>query len=393
MSGLKDAILVVNGGSSSIKCSLYDDDSDKDPIASLQISGIGSDTTTLMAKSSQGSSYTHDVSSRSFDEAIDILLHVLSESTEAYTIKAIGYRIVHGGPEFYQPVEVSSIDSRQWEQLEKLAPDHVPTERRLVERLKSQFAQAKHVACFDTMFTHNLPVEARYLPIDRALYDKGIRRYGFHGLSYEYLQGAFEQQAGRLAKRGRVIYAHLGSGCSLMSTYNGKPVNTTMSFTPASGVMMSARPGNLDPSIPLYLIEHEGMSTDEIRLLLNASSGLKGIAGTPDMRTLLAHEATDTNAAQAVHMFIASIKHAIGGLAAELGGVDSLVFSGGIGEQSIVLRSRICDDLSYMGITLDPVRNQSGEFLISANDSRAGVHVIPTDENQTIVRHVKSFLI
>mgnify|MGYP000969646128 CR=1 FL=1 len=392
MSGMKDAILVINGGSSSIKCSLYDDDSDKKPVATLQISGIGSDTTSLIANSSHGSSSEHTVSSRSFDEAIDILLSVLSETTNSYNLKAIGYRIVHGGPYFNQPVELNAIDSEQWEQLEKLAPDHVPTERRLAERLSSRFTQAVHVACFDTMFTHDLPQDTRYLAIDRKYYDKGIRRYGFHGLSYEYLQQAFEEQAGETAKLGRVIYAHLGSGCSLLSTHNGKPINTTMSFTPTSGVMMSARSGDLDPSIALYLIEHEGMSTDDVRALLNVNSGLRGIAGTPDMKALLANESTDYKSAQAVRMFVNGIKRAIGGLAAELGGVDSLIFSGGIGEQSATLRSRICDDLSYMGITLDPVRNQFGEFLISANDSRTGVHVIPTDENQTIVRHINLFL-
>jgi len=221
----------------------------------------------------------------------------------------------------------------------------------------------------------------------------GLRRYGFHGLSYAYLLEAFRTAAGDTAANGRIIFAHLGSGASLMATQGGKAMDTTMAFTPASGVVMSSRSGDLDPGILGYLHTQTGMSIDQYNHMVNFESGLLGVSDlSADMRTLLEHEAANPQAAEAVDLFVYQIKKAIGGLATVLGGLDSLVFSGGIGQQSSVLRMRVAEGLDFLGIQLDPASNERHAELISVPGGRVGVHVIPTDEAQILSRQVVQML-
>lgn len=241
------------------------------------------------------------------------------------------------------------------------------------------------MACFDTAFFRDLPRVAKIIPIPKKYYEIGVRRYGFHGLSYTSLLSTFRDKAGETAANGRVILAHLGSGVSVTATRLGKPVDTTMGFSPASGIAMSTRSGDLDPTIFSFLHRQNNMSADEFDHMVNFESGLLGVSGvTGDMHSLLSLEEQNRDAAMAIELFVRDVKKSIGALATTLGGVDSLLFSGGIGEQSAVLRARICQGLEYMGIEISEVANERHSFLISAEHSRVGVHVIPTDEARVI---------
>ena len=254
--------------------------------------------------------------------------------------------------------------------------------------LRQAYPNIPQVACFDTAFFHDLPRVAQILSLPRKYESAGLRRYGFHGLSYSYLQSAFTSLAGTGAVNGRVIYAHLGSGASLAATLNGKPVDTTMSLTPASGIMMSSRSGDLDPGVFGFL-ERRGVNTDQFTHMVNHESGLLGVSElSADMQTLLEHETDNVKAKEAVSLFVYQIKKSIAALSATIGGLDSLIFAGGIGEQSPIIRSRVCQGLDYLGIEIDETKNQGNSQLISSNNSRVGVHVIPTDEAQIICQQV-----
>jgi len=255
------------------------------------------------------------------------------------------------------------------------------------------FPAAHQVLCFDTAFHHDLPTRARLLPVPRSLEAKGIRRYGFHGLSYASILEELRQVEGEEAATGNVIVAHLGSGASLVALQGGKPIDTTMSMTPASGIPMSTRSGDLDPGLLFYLSHTYGYDATRIQHMVNFESGLLGISEiTPDLKQLLELEDTDDRAKDAVEIFCYHVTKAIGAFASALGGLNTLVFTGGIGEQAPLVRARICSQLSFLGITLDDNRNQAGERRISADGSPAGVHVIHTDEAKTIARETMHIL-
>jgi acetate kinase len=268
-----------------------------------------------------------------------------------------------------------------------LDPEHLPGEIALIEAIQRDIPAIPQVACFDTAFHSTMPRVAQTIAIPRRYWDLGIRRYGFHGLSYAYLMEELGRIGGAAEAGGRVILAHLGSGASLAAVREGKCLETTMGFTPAAGVVMATRCGDIDPGVVAFLAHTKGMSPEQFHRMANQESGLLGVSETSaDLRDLLAHQAADVRAAEAVDVFCYRIKTAIGALSAVLGGLDTLVFAGGVGENSPEVRRRACEGLEFLGIVLDDVRNASGEVLISTDSSRTRVRVIPTDEETMIAR-------
>jgi acetate kinase len=266
-------------------------------------------------------------------------------------------------------------------------PEHLPEENLLTEAFHRRFPDLPQVACFDTAFHHDLPRVARLLPIPRRYEAQGVRRYGFHGLSYEFLIGELARLAGAEAAHGRVILAHLGNGASLAAVCDGKPVDTSMGFTPTAGVPMSTRSGDLDPGLVWYLVHTEKMNAKQFNEMVNFQSGLLGVSeSSSDMRALLDREMQDVRAAEAVALFCYQVKKWIGAFAAALGGVDTLVFAGGIGENAPAVRTRICDGLGFLGIELEEKQNAANAGVISAAAGRVAVRVIHTDEEWMIAK-------
>ena len=292
-----------------------------------------------------------------------------------------------------QPQRINAEMVAELHRLDPFDPEHLPEEILLTEAFHHRFPDLPQVACFDTAFHHDLPRVAQLLPIPRRYEAKGVRRYGFHGLSYAFLMGELARLGGDEAARGRVILAHLGNGASLAAVRNGKSVDTSMSFTPAAGVPMSTRSGDLDPGLLWYLARTEKMSAKQFNEMVNFKSGLLGVSETSsDMHDLLACEAQDVRAAEAVALFCYQVKKCIGGYAAALGGLDTLVFAGGIGENSSTVRARICDGLGFLGIELDQERNAKHEPWISSGTGRVKVRVIRTDEELMIAKSVMQVL-
>jgi acetate kinase len=268
-------------------------------------------------------------------------------------------------------------------------PDHLPREIELIEALRQRYPKLPQVACFDTAFHRTMPRVARLLPIPRRFDAKGVQRYGFHGLSYAYLMEELARLGDPAATTGRVILAHLGNGASLAAVRDGKSLDTSMGFTPTAGLVMSTRSGDLDPGLAPYLARTEQMTTKQFYDMVNHESGLLGVSETSsDMRDLLDHETQDVRAAEAVALFCYQAKKWIGSFAAALGGLDTLVFAGGIGENAPLVRARICEGLGFLGIELDPSRNEKAAAVISTDASRATVRVIRTDEELVIARSV-----
>ena len=303
------------------------------------------------------------------------------------SIAAVGHRVVHGGDQFIEPTVVTSDVLDQLRRISPLDPEHLPGEIALIEAFGGAIHNVRQVACFDTGFHRTMPRPAQIVPIPRKYWRHGIRRYGFHGLSYAYLLEELARIAGTTESRGRVILAHLGSGASLAAVREGRCLDTTMGFTPASGLVMGTRCGDLDPSLNAFLANVEGMTTERFHRMVNQESGLLGVSETSaDLRDLVARRETDLRAAEAIDLFCYRVKSGIGALAAVLGGLDTLVFSGGIGENSLEVRSRTCEGLEFLGIALDDWRNASGEPLISTDESPTRVRVIRTDEETMIAR-------
>jgi acetate kinase len=278
-------------------------------------------------------------------------------------------------------------------QAQPLDPTHLPQEIALIETLRRRFTDVPQVACFDTAFHRDLPRIAQLMPIPRRYDDAGLRRFGFHGLSYTYLIRELERVAGPEAARGRVILAHLGSGSSMVALQEGRPLDTTMAVTPAAGLMMGTRPGDLDPGLLVYLMRTEKLSSGQMDSLISHECGLKGVSQTSaDMRELIARRSSDVRAAEAVDLFCYNARKWIGAFTAVLGGLDTLVFAGGIGEHSPEIRDGICEDLGYLGLRIEPDRNAAGSAVISADGSAVTVRVMATDEESVIVDIVSRFL-
>jgi acetate kinase len=305
------------------------------------------------------------------------------------TLAAVGHRVVHGGPRYSEPQRLTPELVEELRRLGPFDPEHLPEEILLIEACRLRFPSLPQVACFDTEFHHDLPRLARMFPIPRRYEAQGVRRYGFHGLSYAFLMGELVRLAGAEAARGRVVLAHLGSGASLAAVYEGRSVDTSMGFTPTGGVPMSTRSGDLDPGLLWYLARAEGLDAQRLNEMVTRESGLLGVSETSsDIRDLLAHETQDARAAEAVALFCYQVKKWIGGFAAALGGLDTLVFAGGIGENAPAIRARTCEGLGFLGIGLDERRNAANEGVISTAASRVVVRVIRTDEERMIAESV-----
>ena len=304
-------------------------------------------------------------------------------------MSGVGHRVVHGGPKYFDPQRITTEMVAELRQLSPFDPEHLPVEILLTEAFHRRFPDLPQVACFDTAFHHDLPRVARLLPIPRRYKAEGVRRYGFHGLSYSFLMGELTRLAGPEAAQGRVILAHLGNGASLAAVHQGRPVDTSMGFTPTAGVPMSTRSGDLDPGLVWYLARTEKMNAKQFNEMVNFQSGLLGVSETSsDMRDLLDRETQDVRAAEAVALFCYQVKKWIGAFAAALGGLDTLVFAGGIGENASAVRFRICSGLEFLGIELEEKQNAANEGVISAADSRVAVRVIQTDEEWMIANLV-----
>ena len=310
-----------------------------------RIERIGLPEATFLAKGlNKVDNFTRSVTAANHTEAVELLMDWIEERILHGELTAVGHRVVHGGPKYSEPQRITAEMVEELHQLQPFDPEHLPEEILLTEAFHRRFPDLPQVACFDTAFHHDLPHVAQMLPIPRRYEAQGVRRYGFHGLSYAFLMEELARLAGPQAARGRVILAHLGNGASLAAVYEGKSVDTSMSFTPTAGVPMSTRSGDLDPGLVWYLARTEGISAKKFNEMVNFQSGLLGVSETSsDMQDLLEGETEDVRAAEAVALFCYQVKKWIGAFAAALGGLDTLVFAGGIGENASVVRARICD--------------------------------------------------
>lgn len=389
-----ERILTVNGGSSSIKFALFEGGSALNLVLAGGIERIGSSNAVLKVKAvNPVDSFSQRVAAPDHSVAVQTLMDWMSQHRVSDALCAIGHRVVQGGPKYYKPQRITADMVGEMRQLVPFDPDHMLEELELIEAFRRRFPDLLQIACFDTAFHHNMPRAAQIIAIPRRYEAKGIRRYGFHGLSYAFLVEELGRIAGTGAANGRVILAHLGNGASLAAVMNGRSFDTSMGFTPASGVPMGTRSGDLDPGLTAYLSATESMSAKEFNEMVNSQSGLLGISETSaDMRDLLEHEAQDVRAAEAVALFCYQVKKWIGAFAAALGGVDTLVFAGGVGENASLVRTRICEGLEFLGIELDGKANDTNECVISTATSRAVVRVIHTNEELMIAKTVRQLL-
>ena len=382
-------ILTINGGSSSIKFALFQASEPLQRGLDGKVDRIGLSGTNLTFRDSLGKPPTsRKMPAADHKSAAKLLLDWLEAQPDFASVKAIGHRIVHG-MQHTVPELVTQELLDELHRIRPYDPEHLPREIELIEAFRQRYPKLPQVACFDTAFHRTMPRIAKLLPIPRRFDAKGIQRYGFHGLSYSYLMEELARLGDPAATTGRVILAHLGNGASLAAVRDGQSLDTSMGFTPTAGLVMSTRSGDLDPGLAPYLARTEKMTTPQFYKMVNHESGLLGISETSsDMRDLLAHEAGDVRAAEAVALFCYQAKKWIGSFAAALGGLDTLVFAGGIGENCPAIRFRICEGLGFIGIELSEARNAENETVISSDTCRAAVRVIRTDEELMIARSV-----
>ncbi len=383
-------VLTINGGSSSIKFALFEADGGFRRTLNGRIEGIGLRRGNFTAKSLDSSdNFDQPVVVKDHTVAVNLLMDWVEERIKVGTLLAVGHRVVHGGPKYWEPQRITPEMVESLHQLSPFDPEHLPEEILLTEAFHRRFPDLPQIACFDTAFHQNMPRVARLLPIPRRYEARGVRRYGFHGLSCAYLVEELAHLAGAKAAKGRVILAHLGNGASVTAVCGGQSIDTSMSFTPTAGLPMSTRSGDLDPGLGWYLCRTEQVSAKQFHHMINHESGLLGVSEiSSDMRELLLREKKDVRAAEAVALFCYQAKKWICGMAGVLGGLDTLVFAGGIGENASAVRARICGGLQFIGIKLDGRRNARGAPIISTSGSPAIVRVIRTDEEWIIARTV-----
>ena len=386
-------ILTINGGSSSLKCALFHVGPPLTRVASFRVDRIGFPEGTLtLTDVAGGTSERRTIQAAHHKDCVDPLSAWLEQKVVNTDLVAIGHRVVHGGHRYSEPQRLTPEVIDELRRLSPYDPEHLPAEIELIETLGRRYPRLPQVACFDTAFHREMPRVARLLPIPRRYDEAGLQRYGFHGLSYASLMTELRRVAPHEAN-GRIILAHLGNGASMAAVYRGKGIDTSMGFTPTSGLPMSTRSGDLDPGLLSYLSRTEGMTVHQFHTMVNQQSGLLGVSETSsDIRDLLAREGSDVRAAEALALFCYQAKKEIGSFAAALGGLDTLVFSAGIGENSAVVRARICEGLGFLGIALDEARNRTGATVISREESGVTVRVIPTDEESEMASSVHLLL-
>ncbi|CAB1129973.1 Acetate kinase [Candidatus Hydrogenisulfobacillus filiaventi] len=376
-------VLAVNSGSSSLKFTLYQmGPGVEQPLAVGAVERIGLPAGRLWLDRDGARVLDEGESFPRHRDAVAAMFRAL-EGQGLPAPAAVGHRFVSGGPRYRRHCRITPAFRADIRNYLAFAPLHLPPAIAAVEAVAAEWGAVPQVACFDTAFHRQLPERAARLPLPRNLWHEGVRRYGFHGLSYEYLLSRLGPDGG-----GRAVLAHLGNGASLAAVDHGEPMDTTMGLTPTGGLMMGTRSGDLDPGVLLYLLNEKGYDARQLERLLDHLSGLLGVSGvSSDMQTLLARAPQDAHAAQAVELFAYSAAKAVGAMAVALGGLDTLVFSGGIGEHAAPVRAAICRPLAFLGIRLDPEANARQAPLISAPASRVHVRVIPTDEDRVIARH------
>ena len=387
------SILAINGGSSTLKFAIFR--VGVTPVRELSgsIDRIGTPDATLTWVHEGTSTVERQAITGSDHVAcIEPLLACIKDNLSQNPLVAIGHRVVHGG-RYREPQMVTPVVMEELQRLSAYDPEHLPAEIELVKEFAQRYPHLLQVACFDTAFHSDMPRVARLLPIPRRYEQQGLQRYGFHGLSYAFLMKELARVGRKGEASGRIILAHLGNGASMAAVKDGKSIETTMGFTPTSGLPMSRRSGDLDPGLVAYLARTEGMSAEQFHKMVNTESGLLGVSGiSADMRDLLDQEQSDPRATEAVALFCYQAKKWIGALTATLGGLDTLVFTAGIGEHSPVIRSRICDGLEFLGVALDGKRNEAGEPVISKEGGKVTVRVMHTDEESEIARSVSRLL-
>jgi acetate kinase len=383
-------VLTVNGGSSSIKFAMFEANGTLRRILKGRIEGIGLPQGSFAVKGlNPADTFSRPIVAAEHTAAVTVLMDWVQGRIMSSTLAAVGHRVVHGGPTYWEPQRITPEMIETLQQLSAFDPEHLPEEILLTEAFHRRFPTLLQIACFDTAFHHDMPRVAHMLPIPRRYDAKGVRRYGFHGLSCAYLMEELVRVAGVKAANGRVVLAHLGNGASVTAVRGGKSLDTSMSFTPTAGMPMSTRSGDLDPGLGWYLARTEQVTAKQFHHMVNHESGLLGVSETSaDMRELLLRENKDVRAAEAVALFCYQVKKWIGAMAGALGGVDTLIFAGGIGENAPEVRTRICHGLEFLGITLDATRNDASAPVISSEGSTATVRVIRTDEEWIIAKTV-----
>lgn len=385
-------ILTVNGGSSSIKFALFEHVEFFEKIVEGEIKGIGSSNCSFQIKGIKGFENFSEPLKVDFDGAVRVFIDRIEQHVGWDGLSAVGHRIVHGGQKYLKEERINEEMINELRKLNLFDPEHLNEELLLAEYIFRHFPKLPQVACFDTAFHHSLPRVAQMLPIPRRYEAQGVRRYGFHGLSYEFITEELLRIEEKSA-RGRAVLAHLGNGASLCALREGKSVDTSMSFTPTGGIPMSTRSGDLDPGFFRYLAETEGCDAKGFSQIVNFQSGLLGMSEiSPDMRELIDREKSDVRAAEAIAVFCYQVKKWIGGFSAILGGLDTLVFTGGIGENAPLIRSRICEGLEFLGIKIEEKLNRANERRISAKGTSVAVYVIRTDEEIIIAKNVYKVL-
>ena len=380
-------VLTINAGSSSLKLGVFTVASPARRLLSGAITRIGLPGATLAITHGATPEPACSLDVPDHARALELMLEHIEPRCSLARAAAVGHRVVHAGPRYDHALRVTADVLAELRRLSPLDADHMPPEIGIIDAMARLAPSLPQVACFDTAFHRDMPRVARLLAIPRRYEAAGVRRYGFHGLSYAFLVEELARVAGADAAHGRIVLAHLGSGASLCAVRDGRSVDTTMGFTPTSGVPMGTRSGDLDPGVLLYLLRAKGASVEALDDLCNRRSGLYGVSGSSsDMRDLLAHEAADPAAADAVALFCYQVKKAIGALAATLGGIDTLVFSGGIGERAAPVRARVTHGLEHLGVDLDDTRNEAGAPVISRDGSRCTVRMLHTDEELIIAR-------
>lgn len=382
------ALLTINTGSSSLKAAVYRAGTDERREVSVLVERIGHEGARLRITDANGAPLLD--AARALPDhaaALDAFIGWLRTERPELDVTAIGHRIVHGGEAHREPERVTEALLADLRALVPLDPDHLPQALAAVAAVGRAYPNVPQIACFDTAFHRRMPPVTRRYALPREYEEAGLLRYGFHGLSYEYIMATLRAEDAAAA-RGRIVIAHLGSGASMAAVRDGVGRETTMGFSPTGGLVMGTRTGDLDPTVLLYLLTERGLGVEAVTNLVNKRGGLLGVSGTSgDMRELLDRVADDPRAAEAVELFCYTAKKWLGALVATLGGLDTLVFTGGIGERAAPIRAAICDGLGFLGITLDAERNAAHAPYIAVADARVAVRVLPTDEALMIARH------
>ncbi len=382
-------ILTINSGSSSIKFSLYPIGEGEMLVLAGSLGGIGLGSGKFRANDGEGRSLlARPLQLKNHSAALQELIQWMRSNSIALGFEAVGHRLVHGGSRFNRTHLITSQLMATLDELIPYAPDHLPHEIEAIRVFLDSYPEVKEIACFDTAFHQTMPRVAQIYALPGDLRQHGVIRYGFHGLSYEYLLGELRKEAGKEASEGRIIMAHLGNGAIMAAIRGGRSLDTTMGFSPAGGLVMSTRSGDLDPGVILYLLKEKGLDVPALNQMVNKEGGLLGVSGSSSaMERLLEREAKDRRAAEAVELFCYQARKFLGALAAVLGGLDTLIFTGGIGENAPSIRGRICEGMEFLGIHLDPARNEAGEPIISGDHSPTTVRMIKTNEELMIARH------